>query len=243
MLFEKAVYWKDWQRKDENDGLRFWHFFADYAQDKLQQLRWSLEDKYIRLAEENLSVGLRVFEVDSKTIIDEFARKAIIELRWKVNDFPPYLRGFVSGTILEIGSRDLRWPLKIEIPRLVASRQEDLLNEFDRNCSRAYRALTKEARDHIWTWTEWNEGIEAEWLSRFSNAVHFNDLPQKMREFVQHRHNFWVDFARCRLRHEVRLTHIDLGIARLPAAAVITFIGVAVGLTQLIKRYRGGNPG
>jgi hypothetical protein len=125
--------------------------------------------------------------------------------------------------------RDLEGPLTEEIMDHVIVRRGQLRKEFEDNCTTAYRAVAKEARERITLRTEWSPEIEAEWLGRLSEAVRYTKFTPAMQRALKATHDFWFDFAKHRLRTEVEMMHGLWNSAKLPVT-IFTLAVVVIGI-------------
>jgi hypothetical protein len=147
-----------------------------------------------------------VFEVNAATEIEEATEKASEELRG-LEGLPRYLRPRILPSSLSFQLTFLQVGIDDRISDVVMKRKEELKAEFDHNCSIAYRVLANEAGSQINCLTEWNSEVEAVWLGRFCELVHYNELNENMRGFLRETYNAWVQFLTSKLHFDVRSAH------------------------------------
>jgi hypothetical protein len=212
-LLQAAVEWQQTHGRRFGDHFASDKFLHSSAFERLTQATWSLIEGYLESVAQDMSRGFRAFEVKTGTEIEETAEKAITEFRQIVDGFPPYLRRLVTPEQLDAEIHFLRYHLTDRVPDRVETRRAELKREFERNCTTTFRAQAHEAILRIHFWNSWIPGIEAEWLRRFSDAVHYNDLPPAMQQVIGKTYDSYLDFTRSHVREEVETTRmVALGI-------------------------------
>jgi hypothetical protein len=205
-LLQAAVEWQQTRGRRFGDHFASDKFLHSSAFARLTQVTWSLIGRYLELVAQDMSRGFRAFEVKTETEIEETAAKAITEFHQIVDGFPPYLRNCVTPQQLDAEIHLLRWQMTDRVPDHVETRRAQLKRAFERNCETTFHALSREADRQIHLWTAWMPGIEAEWLRRFSDAVHYNDLPPAMQQVIGQTYAEWLQFTGIRVRDEVEMT-------------------------------------
>jgi hypothetical protein len=239
-LLQKAVEWQQKNGRRLGDPFGLDEFLLFCVDERLMLVRWSVVDQYIEWAKQDLLRGFRAFEVEPNTELSESTEKAIPEFRRAVDGFPPYFRTLVTPKEWDRQMQVLKNSLREQIPCRVIMRREELKDEFTTNCTKAYDALAKEARDWVTSTgssrKEWTPAINAKWAGRFSDVVHFGLVPPAMREEVQEIYDYWCQYTTCRLRFARQPTRQRGRDIAVRFGIIGTFGVVATGLVRLISK-------
>jgi hypothetical protein len=198
---------------------------------------WSLIDQYVDSAEQDLLRGFRAFEVDSDIETREITKKVIADLGRVVDGFPLDLRNSVTPERWNSEIEFAEWELSSHIPGLVTVRRLKLIEDFEHNCTTAYKALKEEVYIRINMWTAWSPAIEVECLRRFSDAVHYNEFPPAMQQAVGARYQCWLEDATMHLRDEMELKRF-LAPSAIVFAVIVTAVVIPMRRRLLTNQYR-----
>jgi hypothetical protein len=213
--------------------------FLDWlAQKRLNRALKSVVQKSVDGLKSVLLQGFRVFEVDStaSALQSETIEAAMKEVRDVPEAAEPSLPEFVAARMAENSIEILRWILYSEIPPVVEKRRSELKEEFGVNCSRTSMALVNASRRELSWWPGGTGVLEAEWTTRFSEAVVYKELPSAMQEAVGPIYESCREVMTQQLHSEIRWIRGTFVIINL------VLIGVVMWGVLMIVRLRCRRP-
>jgi hypothetical protein len=220
-LFGKAARFVQEQPTGSEAPIPLWKFLHDVARDRVAAVLASLAQKHVDRLKSLLLQGYRALEADPEATAErnETLGTAISEFRRVTDGATPPLREFTALLLFERAILNLKYALATEIPKLVKTRRAELTEEFRTNCSRVSSAVVRERTAKLRFSTRWTPKLEADLMARFSEALHYRDLPAAVQAEWRPIYQYWGKTAAEQLHSRIPWT--GTGCAILALAAVL----------------------